>query len=44
LIALGYKPQDAGKVINQLALKLEAQEETFDTSILVRLALKGMAV
>lgn len=44
LIALGYKPQDAGKVINQLALKLEAQNETFDTSTLVRLALKGMTV
>jgi len=42
LIALGYKPQDASKVINQAALKLEEEGEAFDTSILVRVALKGM--
>lgn len=43
LIALGYKPQDAGKVINQAALKLEQEGQSLDTSILVRLALKGLA-
>jgi Holliday junction DNA helicase RuvA len=43
LIALGYKPQDAGKVINQVALKLEEEGQTLDTSMLVRVALKGMS-
>ena len=43
LIALGYKPQDAGKAINQVAIKLEQEGQSLDTSILVRVALKGMA-
>lgn len=42
LIALGYKPQDASKAINQVALKLEDDGEILDTSLLVRVALKGM--
>ncbi|PCJ42220.1 MAG: Holliday junction branch migration protein RuvA [SAR86 cluster bacterium] len=42
LIALGYKPQDASKAINQVALKLETEGQSLDTSILVRVALKGM--
>ena len=43
LIALGYKPQDASKAINQVALKLEGEAQELETSILVRLALKGMS-
>jgi Holliday junction DNA helicase RuvA len=42
LIALGYKPQDASKAINQVALSLEEKGQQIETSILVRLALKGM--
>jgi len=42
LIALGYKPQDANKAINQVALKLESEGQEIETSLLVRLALKGM--
>ena len=42
LIALGYKPQDASKAINQVALSLEDEGQQIETSILVRLALKGM--
>jgi len=41
-IALGYKPQDASKAINQVAIKLEDEGQEMETSILVRLALKGM--
>ncbi len=43
LIALGYKPQDASKAINHVALKLEGEAQELETSILVRLALKGMS-
>jgi holliday junction DNA helicase RuvA len=43
LIALGYKPQDASKAINQVALKMEGEAQELETSILVRLALKGMS-
>lgn len=43
LIALGYKPQDASKAINQIALKLEGEAQELETSLLVRMALKGMA-
>ncbi len=43
LIALGYKPQDASKAINHAALKLEGEAQKLETSILVRLALKGMS-
>ena len=42
LIALGYKPQDASKAINQVAIRLEDEGQKMETSILVRLALKGM--
>lgn len=42
LIALGYKPQEASKIINQVVLKLEDEEQTLETSMLVRLALRGM--
>ncbi|MDG2089847.1 MAG: Holliday junction branch migration protein RuvA [Gammaproteobacteria bacterium] len=42
LISLGYKPQDASKAINQVAIKLEEEGQTLDTSLLVRVALKGM--
>ncbi len=42
LIALGYKPQDANKAINQVALRLEDEGQEMETSMLVRLALKGM--
>jgi Holliday junction DNA helicase RuvA len=43
LIELGYKPQDASKAINQVALKMEGEAQELETSILVRLALKGMS-
>ena len=43
LIALGYKPQYASKAINQIALKLEGEAQELETSLLVRMALKGMA-
>tara|TARA_R110000824_G_scaffold288508_2_gene476542 strand:+ start:113129 stop:113770 length:642 start_codon:yes stop_codon:yes gene_type:complete len=42
LIALGYKPQDASRAISQVALKLEADGLALETSIMVRMALKGM--
>ena len=42
LIALGYRPQEASKVVNQTVLKLEEEGRSLDTSILVRVALKGM--
>lgn len=42
LIALGYKPQDASRAISQVALKLEADGLALETSIMVRMALRGM--
>ncbi len=42
LIALGYKPQEAGRAISQAAAKLEAAEQVLETSTLVRMALKDM--
>ena len=42
LIALGYKPQDASKAINQAALKMEEEGKSLDTSKLVRVSLKGI--
>lgn len=42
LIALGYKPQEAGRAISQAAAKLEASEQVLETSTLVRMALKDM--
>ncbi|MAM70508.1 MAG: Holliday junction branch migration protein RuvA [Gammaproteobacteria bacterium] len=42
LIALGYKPQDAGKAISRAAKKLEENNQSLETSQLVRLALRDM--
>jgi len=42
LIALGYKPQEAGRAISRAATKLEEAQQQAETSVLVRIALKDM--